>query len=84
MNQWFVYIARAITGYYYTGISNDVGQRIDKHNSGKGSKFARMHGEFQLVYTSEPMSKSDALKREIQIKRWTRIKKEKLIEGKWS
>lgn len=83
METWFVYIAETKSGYFYTGVSNDVAARIGKHNMGKGSKFARMHREFKLVYTSPPMTKSDALKREIQIKGWTKEKKRKLVEGEW-
>lgn len=81
MEVWFVYIAETDSGHLYTGVSNDVSKRITKHNSGKGSKFARMHSGFKLVYTSEPMSKSAALKREIQIKGWTKARKEKLVKG---
>lgn len=83
MNNWYVYIAEAKSGHLYTGASNDVAKRIKKHNSGKGSKFARMHGQFTLVYTSGPVTKSEALKKEIQIKGWTKTKKEKLISGEW-
>lgn len=83
MDNWYVYIAETKSGYLYTGVSNDVDRRIKMHNSGKGSKFARMHGQFKLVYTSAPTTKSEALKREIQIKGWTKSKKEKLINGEW-
>ncbi len=83
MKDWYVYIAETITGQFYTGVSTNVNKRIEKHNIGKGSKYARMHGQFRLVYTSEPFTKSDALKREIQIKGWTHAKKEKLISGEW-
>lgn len=84
MNDWFVYIAKTNSGHFYTGISNNVVKRIEKHNSGKGAKYARMHGLFELVYTSGPLTKSDALKREFQIKGWTHEKKGKLIKGEWS
>ena len=80
-DKWYVYIAITETGYYYTGISNDVFKRIDAHNLGKGAKFSRMHGKFKLLYSSAAMTKSNALKREIQIKGWTRDKKQKLIAG---
>ena len=83
MNNWYVYIAKTRSGHFYTGVSNNVTKRIEKHNSGKGSKYARMHGEFRLVYTSGPLTKSGALKREIQIKGWTHAKKAKLISGEW-
>jgi predicted GIY-YIG superfamily endonuclease len=76
---WYVYIARSSSSYLYTGISNDVAKRIDKHNAGKGAKFARMHGGLELVYTSPPMTKSEALKREYEIKSWPRTKKQQLI-----
>lgn len=83
MMEWFVYIAETQSGHFYTGVSNDVRRRMNKHNSGRGSKFARMHPEFRLVYTSPPMTKSDALRREIQIKGWTKQKKEKLVKEEW-
>ena len=76
---WYVYIAKTRTGRYYTGISNDVEKRIIKHNSGKGSMMAKQQGPFTLV-----MNKSEARKREVQIKKWSRIKKEKLISGEWN
>jgi predicted GIY-YIG superfamily endonuclease len=55
------------------------------HNIGKGSQLARQQGPFLLLYTSQPFpSKSEAREREIQIKGWSREKKEKLIKGLWS
>ena len=84
-NLWFVYIAKAHTRRYYIGITNNPVRRIEKHNTGQGSQFARDQGPFELVYVSLPMqSKSEARKREIQLKGWSRIKKEKLISGEWS
>jgi len=81
---WFVYIARARTGRYYVGITTDVQERILKHNAGEGSQFAINQGPFALEYQSQPLSdKSSARKREIQIKGWSREKKEKLISGEW-
>jgi predicted GIY-YIG superfamily endonuclease len=82
---WFVYIAQANTGRYYVGITKNPNKRLAKHNSGEGSKFARDQGPFKLVYISASFgNKSEARKREIQLKGWTRQKKEKLITGTWS
>lgn len=82
--QWFVYIAQARTGRYYVGIATDVIERIRKHNNGQGSRFARQQGPFTLVYASKPFpSKSEARKREIQLKGWTHEKKDKLVKGVW-
>jgi predicted GIY-YIG superfamily endonuclease len=81
---WYVYIAKARTGYYYTGITNNPEKRIIKHNSGQGSDMAIKQGPFELVYVStEFPDKSSARKREAQLKKWTRKKKEKLINGEW-
>lgn len=79
---WYLYIAEALTGKYYVGITTEPERRIRNHNQGKGSRMAINQGPFKLVYTSEPMSdQSTARKREIQVKGWHRIKKEKLIRG---
>ncbi len=81
---WFVYIARTRTDRYYTGITPNPEARIVKHNKGQGSRLAREQGPFTLVYVSDGFSgKSAARKREIQIKGWSRAKKEKLIKGEW-
>ncbi|MBT3835273.1 GIY-YIG nuclease family protein [Candidatus Peribacteria bacterium] len=81
---WFVYIARANTGRYYVGITTNAEERMREHNSGKGSRFAINQGPFELVYASDAfIGKSEARKRELQIKKWTREKKEKLINGEW-
>jgi predicted GIY-YIG superfamily endonuclease len=81
---WYVYIACAKTGRYYTGISMHPRRRIIEHNTGVGAKFARDQGQMVLVYVSAPFSdKSSARLRELQVKGWTRVKKEKLIRGEW-
>lgn len=81
---WFVYIAQARTGRYYTGMTTDTVKRIDKHNSGNGSRLALQQGPFVLKWVSKKYNtKSEARIREMQIKGWSRIKKEKLISGEW-
>lgn len=81
---WFVYIAQAPTGRYYTGITTNPHRRIGEHNRAEGAKFAYDQGALRLLYTSLPFpDQSSARKREIQIKGWTREKKEKLIQGTW-
>lgn len=81
---WYVYIAKAKTGRFYTGITTNPDNRIVAHNNGKGSRFAKDQGPFELVYTSPAFpDKSETRKREIQIKGWSRDKKLKLINGDW-
>jgi len=77
-------MAQARTGYYYVGISPYPDKRILKHNNGDGSQMARQQGPFVLLYVSEPyLNKAEARKREAQIKRWNREKKQRLIRGEW-
>jgi putative endonuclease len=84
MENWYVYIAKAKTQRFYTGISNEPENRIIEHNLGRGSRFAINQGPLQLVYISSPfVNKSEARKREIQVKKWSRVKKLKLIKGEW-
>jgi predicted GIY-YIG superfamily endonuclease len=81
---WYVYIARARTGRYYTGITTNPYKRLEEHNNLEGSRLAVQQGPFILMHVSNPFpSKSEARRREIQIKGWSRIKKEKLINGEW-
>jgi len=76
MQNWYVYIAKAKTQRFYTGISNNPENRIVEHNSGLGSRFAVIQGPLELVYVSPDFkNKSEARKREIQIKKWSHEKK---------
>jgi putative endonuclease len=79
---WYLYIAKARTGRFYTGISTDPAKRIARHNRGEGARFAIQQGPFELVYISPPFTdKSTVRKREIQIKDWSQVKKNRLISG---
>jgi predicted GIY-YIG superfamily endonuclease len=65
----------------YTGVSNDVGRRIEKHNAGTASRYTRSRLPVVLVYQEEHPGRSQALKRELAIKDLSRQKKEKLIKA---
>ncbi|OGL30521.1 hypothetical protein A3F37_01460 [Candidatus Saccharibacteria bacterium RIFCSPHIGHO2_12_FULL_41_12] len=81
---WYVYICISFHNHYYVGISPDPEARLTKHNNGKGAKLAIDQKSFTLVYISPVFAnKSEARKREIQIKKWSKVKKEKLINGIW-
>jgi len=79
---WFVYMIVCKDGSYYIGSSNDVERRFKDHLSGKGGRYTRSHKPQKLVYKEELTTKSEALKREAQLKKWTRAKKEALIGGR--
>jgi putative endonuclease len=71
----FVYIVRCADDTLYTGWAMDVARRVKAHNAGRGARYTRMHGPVELVYTEEVPTRSDALKRELAIKRYPRAKK---------
>lgn len=79
-NSWKVYILRCGDGTLYTGIAVDVQRRLETHRSGKGAKYTRGRGPLKLVYTEVCTSKSDALKRELQIKGMTKTEKLALLQ----
>ena len=76
----FLYILKCSDGSFYTGISNNVEERLKQHNSGKASKYTRSRRPVALIYTEEFESKGQALRREIQVKQLKRIQKEQLVE----
>lgn len=81
MKKWVVYILEStISGKLYTGMSNDVLKRLAAHNAGRGAKFTRQGRPWRLAYVQIVPSKSDALKRERQIKKLRRSEKLRLIQ----
>lgn len=80
-NTWYLYILRCADGSLYTGITTDVDRRLEAHRSGTGAKYTRGRGPLTLLYRETCGSHSDALKRELAVKRLTRGQKEALIEG---
>jgi predicted GIY-YIG superfamily endonuclease len=78
---FFVYMVRCADGTLYTGFARDPDARVGVHNSGKGAKYTRSRLPVSLVYVEQCESLSAALKREHQLKPWSRAQKEALIAG---
>jgi predicted GIY-YIG superfamily endonuclease len=78
---FFVYMVRCADGTLYTGFARDPHARVRVHNSGKGAKYTRSRLPVTLVYSEQCESLSAALKRERQLKPWSRVRKEALIAG---
>ncbi len=76
---WIVYILQCADGTLYTGITNDLDRRIAEHEAGKGAKYTRGRGPFQLVYNEVCEGRGQASKREIEIKSLNREQKLGLI-----
>ena len=75
----FVYILQSADGRYYTGYTTDLERRLKEHQSGSGGKFTRSFGAKKILYHESHPTKSSALKREAQIKGWSRQEKAALI-----
>lgn len=78
---WFLYIIRCRNGALYTGITTNVSRRFFEHqnNNAKSAKFLRGKAPLILVYQELVGSHGDALRREIAIKKLTRLEKLALI-----
>lgn len=72
---WYVYILLCSDNSLYTGSTNDLDKRFSTHQNGKGGKYTRSHKPLKIIHSEEFPTKSEALKREIEIKSWKRIKK---------
>ncbi|MDP8249213.1 MAG: GIY-YIG nuclease family protein [Candidatus Tritonobacter lacicola] len=81
---WFVYIVKCRDGTLYTGITNNLEQRISEHNRGRGCRYTRGRRPVSLMYVEEFPDRSSALKRESSLKGLSRRKKLLLIRGKLS
>lgn len=78
----YCYILRCKDGTLYTGYTNNLEKRVDKHNAGKGAKYTRGRAPCVLVYYEEYSSKKEAMSREYFIKHnLSKKEKEELIRN---
>ena len=78
---FFVYILRTPSNTLYIGQTNNLERRLKEHSKkgSRGAKYMRRFKSFQLVYKEVFPTRSEALKREIELKKWPKSKKEALI-----
>ncbi|MDH3687983.1 MAG: GIY-YIG nuclease family protein [Gammaproteobacteria bacterium] len=81
MADWYVYIVRCGDGSLYTGIAKDVERRVAEHNGSNllSARYTRTRRPVELVYQEGLETRSDASRREHQIKQLTKEEKEVLI-----
>jgi len=78
---WHVYIIQCSDDSLYTGVTTDVSRRVKAHNEKSGGSYTRVRTPVKLVYQEPQPDQSSALKREAQIKKWSRAKKLARIKG---
>jgi putative endonuclease len=76
---WYVYILKCADSTLYSGITNDLEQRLKAHNAKKGAKYTASRLPVTLVWQEAVTDKSTALKREYELKKLSRAEKLKLI-----
>lgn len=83
MEKFFVYILRTSANTLYTGQTNNLRRRLKEHQgkTAKSAKYIRCFESAELVYFEQLSSRGEALRREREIRTWTKRKKEKLVGG---
>ena len=79
-----MYILRCADSSYYTGHTDNLEERIAKHQMGEIEGYTSTRRPVKLLFSEEFSTRAEALAVERQIKGWTRRKKEALIRGDWS
>lgn len=72
---WFVYVIQCADGSFYTGSTNNLQKRFLDHKNGKGGRYTRSHKVIKIIYSEQFASKTEALKKEFEIKSWNRATK---------
>ena len=82
-NNWLIYILECGDGSLYCGITNNLEKRLKQHKGEikGGAKYTRSHWPCKLVYKEKSRSRSDALQREVIIKKMSKVEKQTLINS---
>ena len=79
---YYVYIlATSQNAMIYVGVTNDMARRLAEHQKGEQEGFTKRFQMHKLVYYESFADVRNAIDREKQLKRWTRAKKNALIES---
>jgi putative endonuclease len=77
---YYVYILRCKDKSLYAGITTDVERRFKEHRAGIGGHYTRSHKPEKIIYREKAATRSDALKREAEIKSWSRERKVRFVQ----
>jgi predicted GIY-YIG superfamily endonuclease len=72
---WTVYVVRCADDTLYCGITNDLAARLAAHAAGKGAKYTRGRGPFELLAQRKCRDKGFALRLEHAVKKLPRVQK---------
>jgi len=84
MSVYYVYILETTANNgrrsYYTGYTNDLYRRVSEHKKGKGARYCRGKKKIELKYFETYTERKKAMRRELEIKSLSRLKKKELVE----
>lgn len=80
---FFVYILRTSSDTLYIGQTNNLEKRSKEHQNktSKSAKYIKYFDSFKLVYSEQYPTRTEAMRREYQLKKWSKSKKEALVTG---
>ncbi len=78
---FFVYILRCSDGTYYVGHTETLTERLQSHRTARGARYTASRLPVDMVFSEPFPTRVAAMERESQLKRWSRAKKEALIQG---
>lgn len=85
MSVFYVYILNTIgknnKRRFYTGYTNDLYRRLEEHKAGKGARFTKGKKKIELKYFETYINRKEAMKRELEIKTYSRKEKAELIKS---
>jgi putative endonuclease len=79
---FFVYLLECRDKTFYCGYTTNLEKRLVNHNKGIGSKYTKRRRPVRMIYFEELETRSLAMKREYEIKQFSRIQKEELVKNK--
>jgi putative endonuclease len=79
--KWYTYIVICNDSSLYTGVTNQLENRMKAHNTGQGARYTRGRAPVKLVYYETFANRSKASRREYLIKQLTRKQKLELINS---
>ncbi|UKM63631.1 GIY-YIG nuclease family protein [Flavobacteriaceae bacterium GSB9] len=84
MKIYYVYILKCSDGSYYTGFTSHLKNRFVEHQTGKHKdSYTYTRRPVELVFYAEFTDPNLAIRSEKQIKKWSKVKKEVLINNEF-
>lgn len=77
---FYVYMIKNRKGKLYIGVTENLANRLYYHNTKQGANFTKYKSKFKIVFEEKYPTLAEARKREVQIKKWRRDKKDILIK----